>query len=161
MKTSTAVRATVAAATVIAAAPALATHAAVPGLDQSCSTNKNMANVRVATKSGHAVSGSWSLDPVFTCQDAEMGLTVAAELDHDGHPFLVSDGSCNSTIPACTSAVGASKHARLGASIRGRYVLRVTVTITGVDAALSQGCDYSATTLTATCTATSTPVVIR
>ena len=120
-----------------------------------------MANVRVVTKAGHALSGSWSLDPVFSCQDAEMGLTVAAELDHNGRSFLVSDGSCTSTVPACTSAVGASKYARLGASIRGRYVLRVTVTITGVDAALTQGCNYSAATLTATCTATSTPVVIR
>lgn len=161
MKTSTAVRATAAAATVLAVVPALTAHAGVPGLDQSCSTNKNMANVRVATKAGHAISGSWSLEPVFTCQDAEMGLTVAAELDHDGRSFLVSNGSCNSTAPSCTSAVGTSKSARLGTTIRGRYVLRVTVTITGVDAALTQGCSYSAATLTATCTATSTPVVIR
>jgi hypothetical protein len=161
MKRSTVVRVVVVAAAALTAVPAVAVATAAPVLDQKCSLGQYTANVRVQTHAGHAVSGSWTLHPILACQDAESGLTVHAELDHDGRSMLVSDGSCTSTIPSCTSAVGGVKRAQLGLSIRGTYVLKVAVTITGADAALIQGCDYSATTLTATCTATSTQTVIR
>ena len=157
----TALRLTLTAAAALAAVPAVASHAAAPVLDQQCSTNKDIAQVNVAMKSGHASSGSWTLKPVFACKDAENDLTVHAVLDRNGRPLLTSDGSCTSTVPSCTTAIGAVKRAQLGASIRGTYVLQLTVTITGVDAALTQNCTYSAPTLTATCTATSSPVVIR
>lgn len=169
---STALRLTLVASAALAAVPAVASHAVVPVSttastalgplpSQQCSTNRDIASVNVAMRSGHAVGGDWTLRPIFACQDAENDLTVHASLTRNGRAFLTSDGTCTSTIPACTTVAGTVRRAQLGVAIRGSYVLHLTVTITGVDAALTQGCGYSPTTLTATCTATSAPVVIR
>jgi hypothetical protein len=145
----------------VAAFPVVASHADVPVLDQKCSTNADIATVALTTRSGHAIAGTWRLAPRFFCQEAESGLSVQSVLTHDGKTFLASGGECASTVPSCTTATGPVRAHRLGQNVRGRYVLHLTVTLTGPDAALVKGCSYTATTMTATCTDTSDPIVIR
>lgn len=134
---------------------------AVPVLDQKCATNRDMAHLMEKVRQGHAVSGTWTLRPTFTCSEAESGLSVRAVLARNGTTLLDSSGSCAQTVPSCTTVAGPTRVARLGTSVRGTYVIHLTVTLTGVDAALAKGCTYDAPTLTATCTADSAPIRVR
>jgi hypothetical protein len=134
---------------------------AVPVIDQSCASNTDMAHLVEKVHAGHGVAGTWTLRPVFTCAEAESGLSVHAVLARNGKALLTSAGTCTSSlVPACTTVAGPARTATLGTSIRATYVIHLTVSLTGADAALVK-CPYDATTLTATCTADSDPIVVR
>lgn len=150
----------------VAAAPAAHEPAAdytvaVPVIDQKCATNRDMAHLVEQVRRGHAVSGTWTLRPTFSCSEAESGLSVRAVLARGRKAVLDSAGSCTQTVPSCTTVAGPVRSVRLGTSIRGTYVIHLTVTMTGVDAAFAKDCDYDAPTLTATCTADSSPITVR
>jgi hypothetical protein len=123
--------------------------------------------VAVRTINGRASSGTWRVSDEAECGMPQSALDVRAALLRNGHPLkkFAPGDTCTSggQVPGCNRVAGAgSRHISKG--IAGTWVLRVTMTVRGVDAprmAQVSGCAFSRSTTTTVCSIDSPPRRIR
>ncbi|MFL6239139.1 MAG: hypothetical protein ACJ735_06575 [Actinomycetes bacterium] len=140
----------------------------VPALDDSCII-PSFAFAHYATSGGHAVSGTWTLQPRISCDAPKTAVTITVTLRRNGQAQLSSSGVCRAHGKAlCTSATGPRRTKSYATTIRAAWNASVVYSVTGPDAALfgrsspSAGtCVYRPLKLMATCRYDTAPVVIR
>jgi hypothetical protein len=137
-------------------------------LSESCSIPA-FAFAHYAIKSGHAVSGTWTLQPRIVCDQPKTRLTISATLKRNGAPQFSSSGECRATgLHFCTTAAGPKRSKAYLTSIRGTWTATVQYTLAGIDAVYfakrsptAGTCHFDAPKLAVACHYDTAPVVIR
>jgi hypothetical protein len=139
-----------------------------PDLAESCAIPA-FAFVHYSIKSGHAISGTWTLAPHLACNHGKTKMSISTTLKRNGAGQFSSAGSCQSQgLKLCKSAAGPRRSKSYATGIRGTWTAAVTYHLTGPDAIffcesspLAGKCSYDAVKFTASCHYDTAPVVIR
>ena len=168
-RTALAVVALVVASLAVAATPAAAVTSAAedPGV---CSYSPGASwSYTYDSRTGHALSGTFKLAPLFTCNSPKLGMSVRAVMRRDHSAQLSSSKSCrtgSTGLARCSSVQGPKVQKSYGTSIRGKWdeVMFLTLTGPGVRGYATKNpthCHYASRDLTTTCTYTVNLVTIR
>jgi hypothetical protein len=123
----------------------------------SCTVRSVATAKWTSNADNHAVSGTWRLHPLLTCNHGKLKMSIRAVLRHAGKPQLRSEATCTKgETKLCRRVAGPHKLRRYGASIRGTWSIYVRFTFSGADAqsiasSSKQRCRYKASSLTAIC----------
>ena len=133
-----------------------------------CHANPNaIASYRFDRKTGHALSGTWSVTPQVKCEIGKTRITVRAILRRNHSAQLSSSGTCSAGLKGlCTSATGPQHKRSYGTGIRGTWDAVTTMELMGADVRTyvrsdPTHCRYRSATLTTTCTFVSQKLTIR
>src|SRR5436190_5181022 len=108
----------------------------VPSLSDSCDI-PSFASVHYLIQSGHAISGTWTLAPRFSCDRGKTSMSISVTLRRNGAAQLASSGFCQrKALTLCTTALGPRRTKSYSTAIRGTWTASVQYSFAGQDAVL-------------------------